>query len=246
MQQTSPCTNCGAEIPLEARFCRSCGKPSARFSRESVTEGTTRLLETPERPAAQPAPGFPTERPGELAQMTNRLPPQGAETSRGLDVNRKPTNWLLIGAIVVAALALIATGLFIGLRSRSTPRTTPVVVAPGVPPVQPPPPPGIPPPPSTGVTQGAPIDPALIYPGAKTVLQGAGDDGDFIQLQTSDSFDKVVNWYKEKLKPDSTVEANDPNTGQPGRSVVLASKQVAAIITAGGDTTNIMLARGEH
>ena len=182
--------------------------------------------------------------------MTNRLPPQGAETSRGLEMNRKPTNWLLISAIVVAALALIATGLFIGLRNNrsTTTRTTPVIITPpGVPPVHPPPPPGIPPP-SAGVTEGSTtINSDLIYPGAKTVLKGTGDEGgDFMQLQTSDSFDKVVNWYKEKLKPQSTVEATDPSTGLPGRSVVLAGKEIAAIITAAGDTTNIMLARGEH
>ncbi|HJU56473.1 MAG TPA: zinc ribbon domain-containing protein, partial [Pyrinomonadaceae bacterium] len=75
-----PCTSCGAEIPAEARFCRSCGQPSARFNRESVTEGTTRLLETPERPQPQPPAQEVYERPGELAQATNRLPPQGIPT----------------------------------------------------------------------------------------------------------------------------------------------------------------------
>ena len=246
MQQTSPCTNCGAEIPLEARFCRNCGKPSARFSRESVTEGTTRHLETPERPAAQPAPGFPTERPGELAQATNRLPPQGAETSRGLEVNRKPTNWLLIGAIVVAAIALIATGLFIGLRSRSAPTATPVVVTPGIPSVPPPPPPGIPPPPSAGVTEGT-ISPALIYPGAKTVLRSTGGrEGDVIGLQTSDSFDKVVNWYKEKLGTERMIEQNDPDAGPGGRSVILPTKQATAIISQEGDATSVLLTKGQR
>lgn len=242
MQQTSPCSNCGAEIPLEARFCRSCGKASPRVSRESVTEGTTRLLETPERPAAQPAPGFPTERPGELAQATNRLPPQGAETSRGLDVNRKPTNWLLISVIVVAALALIATSLFIGLRSRSAPAATPVVTTPGIPPVLPPPPPSLPPPPpAIGVAEGT-ISPTLIYPGAKTVLRSTGGrEGDVIGLQTSDSFDKVVNWYKEKLGSGQMIEDNER-----GHSVILPSKQVTVIINQEGKATGILLTKGQR
>ena len=239
--QTSPCTRCGAEIPLEARFCRSCGQPSARFNRESVTEGTTRLLETPERPAANPAQEFQYERQGELAQATSRLPPQAAQTNRGLEMSGKPTNWVLIGAIVVAAIVLIATGIFIGLRGRSSaPATQPVVVTPGVPP----PPPALPPPPpAAGVTEGA-ISPALIYPGAKTVMQiTGGDEGNVIQLQTSDSFDKVVNWYKDKLKPEQTIEQN---MGLPGRSVILPSEQTTVIITQQGGATGIMLTQGDH
>ena len=248
MQQTSPCTSCGAEIPLDARFCRSCGHPSARFNRESVTEGTTRLLETPERPAAGPAHEFPTERPGELAQATTRLPPQGMPTSRGLEVNRKPTNWVLITAIIVAALALIATGLVIGLRGRSAPATAPVVT-PGLPPVPmpPAPPPGIPPPPAAGVTEGSGINPALIYPGAKTVMRITGrSEGNVIQLQTSDSFDKVVSWYKERLKPASTIEANDPNGGPARRSVILATEEVTAIISDQDNATGVMLTQGDR
>lgn len=244
--QTSPCTRCGAEIPLEARFCRNCGQPSARFDRESVTEGTTRLLETPERPAANPAQEFQYERQGELAQATNRLPPQAAQTNRGLEMSGKPTNWLLIGVIVVAAIALIATGIFIGMRGSSpAPATQPVVVVPGVPTGLPPaPPPGIPPPPpAAGVTEGA-INPALIYPGAKTVMQiTGGDEGNVIQLQTSDSFEKVVNWYKARLKPEQTIEQN---TGLPGGSVILPSQEATAIITRQGDLTGIMLAKDRH
>lgn len=245
--QTSTCTSCGAEIPLEARFCRNCGQPSARFDRESVTEGTTRLLETPERPAPGPAFEFPTERPGELAQATTRLPPQGAQTSRGLEAQRKPTNWALISVIIVAALALIATGLLIGLRGRSTPASTPVV-APGPPPAQPPQLPEVPPPPpATGVSEGSGIDPALIYPGAKTTMRiTGGSEGNVIQLQTSDSFDKVVNWYKEKMKPETVVEASDPRGGPSGRSVILATEAVTAIINNQGDATGVMLTQGDR
>lgn len=244
MQPTVACANCGAEIPVEARFCRSCGQPSARFKQESVTEGTTRLLETQERPQPPPPAYEVYERPGELAQATTRLPPQTNPTSHTLEPTRKPTNWVLISAIIVAALALIATGLIIGLRSR-TATPTPPIVKPGAPPVPPAvPPPAPPPPPTTGVTEGGTINPSLIYPGAKTLMQvTGGSDGNVIQLQTSDSFDKVVDWYKDKLKPEQIIQSNDQNTGMPGRSVILPGKEVTAIINSQGDVTNVMLAQ---
>lgn len=244
MQPTVSCTSCGAEILAEARFCRNCGQPSARFNRESVTEGTTRLLETPERPFAPPPVHEVYEGPGGMVQPTNRLPPQVNPTSHGLEATRKPTNWVLISVIIVAALALIATGLLIGLRGRSTTPSSPIVT-PGAPPVQPPlpPPPGAIPQPPTGVTEGGGISSALIYPDAKTVMRITGNsEGNVIQLQTSDSFDKVVNWYKEKLKPEQTIEAGDPSMGgQPGRSVILPTEEVTVIITAQDGSTNIML-----
>lgn len=253
MQPTVACTSCGAEIPAEARFCRSCGQPSARFNRESVTEGTTRHLETPERPPAPPpAQDFYEHHPGGLAQPTNRLPPQANPTSRGLEANRKPTNWVLIGAIIVAALALIATGLVIGLRKRpavaTTPSTPPQVGRPGPVPVQPAiPPPPVPQPPSTGTAEGGVISPALLYPGAKTVMRvTGGSDGNVIQLQTSDSFDKVVQWYKDKLKPEQTVEQGDPAVEVPGHAVILQGKGVTAIITGQDGATGIMLTDEEH
>lgn len=246
MQQTMPCASCGAQIPVEARFCRNCGQPSARFNRESVTEGTTRLLDAPERPPQFAQESY--ERPGELAQATTRLPPQAAPTAHALDINRKPTNWVLIGAIVIAAIALIATGLFIGLRSRPA-AANPPVVTPGAPPLQPPPLPGLPPlppPPASGVTEGS-VNPALVYPGAKTVMQITGaPEGSVVQLQTSDPFDKVVSWYKEKLKPSQTIETNEPNIELPGRSVILPSEEATVIITAQDGATNIMVTQGRR
>ncbi|HEY0380425.1 MAG TPA: zinc ribbon domain-containing protein [Pyrinomonadaceae bacterium] len=246
MQPTVACTSCGAEIPVEARFCRNCGQPAAQSNRESVTEGTTRLLETSERPPAPPpAQGVYEHPPGGLAQPTNRLPSEANPTARALEPNRKPTNWVLIGAIVVAALALIVTGLVIGLRKRpaaaaATPATPPIVrTGPGT--IQPPiPPPQAPQPPPTA-TEGVGISPALIYPGAKTVMKVTGNpdgSGNVLQLQTSDSFDKVVRWYKEKLKPQQTIEQEE--------SVIFTMDDVTAIITKQGDSTGIMLTDEKH
>jgi hypothetical protein len=258
MQPTVACTSCGAEIPAEARFCRNCGQPSAQFNRESVTEGTTRLLGTPERqPAPPPAQDVYTQYPGGLGQPTSRLPPQTNTTSYALEPVRKPTNWVLIGAIVVAALALIATGLAIGLRSRPAATTTPnqpPVVKTGPGPIPPPAPPTSipqPPPPPTGVPEGegGGISSALIYPGSATVMRSTGNregEGNMIMLRTPDSFDKVVDWYKQRLKTEQTIEQGDLGEGLPGRSVILPSEEVTAVITAQGDTTNIMLAQDGH
>ena len=244
MQPTVPCTTCGAEIPVEARFCRSCGQPSARFNRESVTEGTTRLLETPERPQAPPpAQDVYEQHPGGLAQATNRLPPETNPTSRALEPNRKPTNWLVIGVIALMALALITMGLVKGLRKRPAAATpsAPQIVTPGRAPVQPPiPPPPAPQPPATTTTEGGGISSALIYPGAKTLMKvtGGSDGGNVLQLQTSDSFDKVVQWYKDKLKPQQTIEQEE--------AVIFPTDKVTAIITRQDDGTGVMLTDAEH
>ena len=62
-----------------------------------------------------------------------------------------------------------------------------------------------------------------------------GAEGQVTQLQTSDAFDKVVDWYAEKLKPKSQV------TIPGGR--ILESENFVALITSTGDGTNIMLTR---
>ena len=136
MQQLLPCTHCGAEIPAEARFCRNCGQRSKHLDQSSVTEGTTRLLETPERQA--PFNQNVYEQPGSLAQATNRLPPQVNQTSRSLETKDKSRQWVLISSLLVAALML--TTLLIVLWGRSSTTTTPVsppaVTRPDLPPIQ--------------------------------------------------------------------------------------------------------------
>lgn len=236
MQQTSICTNCGADIPIEARFCRACGQRLTRLDANSVTEGTTRLLETPERPASFDQHVY--EQPGSLAQPTTRIPAQANETSRSLELSRKSPQWVLIGSIVIAVLAL--TALFITLWNRSS--TTPTVSPPAVTrpelPTIPPPPPPVPPP---GNTQGTGINRTFIYPGAKTTMEvTSADEGNALQLQTSDSFDKVVDWYTEKLKPTKVVRIKDPTS-----NVILEAGELKAIINANGNGTTIMLAQGD-
>jgi len=60
-----------------------------------------------------------------------------------------------------------------------------------------------------------------------------------IQLTTNDPIDKVVDWYKAKLKPAATV--NVPFGGM----TVLEGKDVKVIITGGSGGTSIMLTKGD-
>ena len=63
-------------------------------------------------------------------------------------------------------------------------------------------------------------------------------EGAVLQLQTSDSFDKVVNWYTEKLKPTKVVRIPDSN-------VILEAGEMKAIINAEDGKTIIMLTQGD-
>jgi ribosomal protein L40E len=238
MQQIPVCTSCGAEIPSGARFCRICGQRSTQFNSGSVTEGTTRLLDTPEPNAPFGQNAY--EHHGSLAQPTSRILPEANPTSRSLETNPRPQNWALIGTIVAATIALILTALFITLRNRSeTTPSPPAVTRPGVQPIQIPPPPA----PPRGLPQGntGSISREFVYPGAETTMEVTDvSEGSVLQLQTSDSLDQVVSWYTEKLKPTKVMRATIPSP-----SVILEAGEMKAIINTDGGKTVIMLAQGE-
>lgn len=232
------CTNCGAELSSEARFCRNCGQRSSRYNPESVTEGTTRLLETPERP---PIFGQQLdEQPGSLAHATSHIPQQ-ATTTRGLEPVPKSQNHtvLLLSVALIAVFALLVTVLLIKTQGRAgsvAPPVPTVVLGGGAPVIQPPPPPG---PPSATVIHGGPVDPTLFYPGARTVMEITGEDeGHVVQLQTSDTLDRVAAWYINRLKPSKIVRMN-------GSQVVLESEEMSVVINSGGNSTNIILKQGD-
>jgi len=188
----------------DARFCRKCGKPSTRFAAESVTEGTTRILETPEASKVFGQEFY--EQHGSLAQPTTRIPPQANQTARNLAVAEpKRQNWALIGALLFVGCALLATILFFALRGNPTPvASTPIVIRPQIPPIPPPHPPALPPVTSQPGTSF--ISSEYLYPGAEKLMETTSSEGSVVQLKTSDSFDKVVNWYEGKLKPSNIVK----------------------------------------
>ncbi len=203
-----------------------------------MTEGTTRLLETPERPASSFDPNV-YEQPGSLAQPTTRIPSQANETSRSLEVSRKSPQWMLIGSILVAVIALATLVIVLTNRASTTTVSPPAVTRPELPTVPQPPQPPVPP---RGSTQGTIINRAFVYPGAEITMEViSADEGNVLQLQTSDSFDKVVNWYTEKLKPTNVVRLKDPTS-----QVILAADELKAIIRANGSGTTIMLTEGDE
>jgi hypothetical protein len=75
---------------------------------------------------------------------------------------------------------------------------------------------------------------ALIYPGAQTVVDMTSDDGRAIQLQTADSFDRVLAWYQGSLKPTKTMRLT-------ATSFVLRNQNVTATIITEDNKTNILI-----
>jgi hypothetical protein len=228
-QQKSACTNCGAELLPDARFCRRCGQPSNPLERGSITEVTTRRLETPGQPFM----------PGQDVTGQQSLEPESSgQTRAGLSAETRslaPASTLkrwLPGLLLLCVAILLPTAYLLGKWRQPTIKIVrPTVQAPAVP--QPP----KPPPPETGTTDKTSIDPAFIYPGARTtmVISKAGE-GNVVQLQTEDSVDKVADWYTEKLKPAEIVR-------RPG-NVILKAGELAVIITSNGGGSNIMLKQG--
>lgn len=79
-------------------------------------------------------------------------------------------------------------------------------------------------------------DAKLIYPGAKTVVDITSGDGRALQLQTSDSFDRVIAWYETSIKPTKTMRLTST-------SVVLKNENVTTTVAAEDGKTNILIKR---
>ncbi|HVG19566.1 MAG TPA: hypothetical protein VNI02_10970, partial [Blastocatellia bacterium] len=95
-----------------------------------------------------------------------------------------------------------------------------------------------PPAPPRGLPQGSAIGREFIYPGSETTMEiNSATEGMVLQLHTTDPFDRVVDWYTEKLKPTNVVKTKGP-------SVILEGDGMTAIINQAGDGTNIMLTQG--
>ena len=76
---------------------------------------------------------------------------------------------------------------------------------------------------------------SIIYPGARKVMDIVADGGGrALQLETSDSLEKVDDWYRETLKPDKVIRLS-------ATSVVLKNEKAVATIVREGDQTNILI-----
>ncbi|MGB7923774.1 MAG: zinc ribbon domain-containing protein [Pyrinomonadaceae bacterium] len=238
IMSSNNCTKCGAEIVAGSRFCRRCGQPAAdaarSSSRSSVLEAETRTFApptdyaTPTEHINAPLTGPAYMSPGQ----TPAAPP--AAPTNPLKSSGTTAKLLLICLLAILLLVPVAFAFMRILKSRtSQPQQPPVVTIPEIP--APPPMPTMP------TARGGPSAAAnpLVYPGAEIMMERS-DRGKarVLQLRTSDPFDKVVEWYTEKLKPDSITKV-------PGDvTTVLHSEGVNVVITAGDAQTEIIVNQG--
>lgn len=75
----------------------------------------------------------------------------------------------------------------------------------------------------------------LLYPGARTVVDITAEGGGrALQLETSDSFSTVEEWYQKTLKPEKTMRLTST-------SVVLKNEKTTATIATENGKTSILL-----
>lgn len=221
------CSFCGAGIADAAKFCRACGRAL------DSSELTTRNLEPESR--FQNATAHVQQAITTPAYLAPSQLPAAPSTN---DLTKKPQSLALIitlAAVVGILLFVLAIVLFLRLDS-GTPR-------PDVPPLTiqvPTPPPGVPPPPPPPPAPGdIAISDSLAYPGAKTIMNVSSDHGkSVLQLQTTDSPNKVVAWYKDKLKPTQNVDL-------PFGNSILKNGDTTVVITGVEDGTTILISRGQ-
>ncbi len=238
IMSNATCPNCGAALIAGAKFCRQCGRLVSSANASSVTEATTRTLRTPTDYAAQPTDFFPPQPTSPAYMSPKETPPPPAYDTKNLEQSGgKRNTWLLSAVAAILLCALITLGIVFFIKSRSSttqPSTTtpepPTVTVPGIPP--PPPPPPKPPTTRTGTNS---ISRELIYPGAQTTLEMEDEEsGSMVQLQSKDAYEKVRDWYIEKLKPMNIKKL-------PGPMTVLNTDKLVVIINGGDSDTSVIL-----
>ena len=233
---------------LSAKFCRQCG------NRLDDSEMTTRTLEEqsvepqPYDHATRPArvgitkPTYPPV----------IMPPQPPAPiySNAPSNDNKTVIIVILAAVLVILIGLGVVGFLVFGRASSSGSTSGgsggaavsgsdssaggagasvPVPTPPIPPTvptvpTPPTPPNAPAAPKTGNIQ-FPFGDSLFYPNSTVTLAVNTSSGKVATLQSSDSFDKVVAWYTERIKPTQ-------NVAMPG-SHVLGNKEIKAIISGG-------------
>jgi hypothetical protein len=235
------CTNCGAELVRGARFCRRCGQPSLDFGGGSITEAETKVFETERGAQTQYYDQRPTG-PSYMSPVDMSPPPQTAATTTLVKPKKRIGAMILIAALIL--IGFISFAIIAAVKFGSRASRTPIGAIPQIPTVPPvpdlpqvPQPPRAPQPPQP---PGAATGTALIYPGATVnVEMTRGKEGRMRQLTTSDSFDKVVEWYTARMK---TVDKISSNESEP--SAVLRGNGTTVAITSEDGLTNILVQEG--
>jgi hypothetical protein len=235
------CANCGTELPPNARFCRLCGQPQAFRAGESVTEDTTRRLDQPTLNGVRANGATISDPFAPRNYAPPNAPPHPATAhigatpmTQGLNAQcrRRRLKWL--GAIFALILLLGAVTPFAlyFLMPRKTFIKKSVVKMPSIPPV-----PQAPSAPNASANSN--FD-NLIYPNS-TVAQKIVHDGDktVLRLESGDDFDKIVQWYEQKLKPDDKVFNNGRFSF--GKNAVLKGDEATVVISGVTDKIQIII-----
>jgi hypothetical protein len=75
----------------------------------------------------------------------------------------------------------------------------------------------------------------LSYPGARTVVDiGSNDGSGVLQMETTDSFEKVAAWYESNLKPTKTVRVTST-------TVIMKNDNITATIVGTAEGANIVI-----
>lgn len=220
------CTSCGAQIEDTSRFCRLCGRSF------DPTELATRKLEpgVEFHAPTQPVNQSPTT-PAYVAPVQYPEVPATNDLTR---VSQNRTAIVLLAATVGLLLLLLIAVVYVKLRSNSAPIAPPATSI-----TTPPRPPGAPAPPfAPPATAGAIVGEELIYPGSDEVMTINAKGKGVLQLQTTDSASRVVEWYIARLKPTQ-------HNKRPGGIEILRAGDITVLISSGEDETSIMITRGD-
>ena len=77
-------------------------------------------------------------------------------------------------------------------------------------------------------------DESIIYPGSRKTMDIGAGGGRAVSLETTDSFDRVREWYQAKLKPEKVVQLTE-------NSVVMKGNNATATIIGDENKTNVLL-----
>jgi hypothetical protein len=226
------CLECGTTLISGARFCRVCGQPVTAMDGSSVTEATTRILETPVADAGH-APRFTTAEATHLAASPRQPVAPVSPDSTAPKRRSMVLALTLILSGVMFVFCLLAFGVWYAVNSTTTSTVGSTVLEPPM--LEPPPPPPPPPaPPILDFADGT-ASATLIYPKA-TVTQNITSEGKtaLTQLTSEDDFERVVEWYEKRLKPTDKIVV-------PGEQAILTVNQTTVIISEADGGTSIMV-----
>jgi hypothetical protein len=150
---------------------------------------------------------------------------------------------VVLAGVFVLFLIIVSGSLLFYFTTRSGPSSGGTAV--GIPHPPPPPAPPVPPvppaPPAPPVGSSSSIDiEDLAYPGAKKGMEITTSSGKgTVQYQTQDGREKVIAWYRARLRPTDSVNL-------PGGNTILKAGDVSVIITFGPEGTNILIAKGDE